>query len=443
MKLWKRIVCAGLSAMMLLAPMQAAAAETDGAVEVVTIEAETDLPSMWAFKEVYMAEVYGIGGEIVFNGFKTPMAAENFSVLLAQVFTLLGLEPAGIDTTDALTRGFVINTLYKAAAEALEIDGGDALAFFLDNGLIVGNGSGDYALERVCTTQEAVVFAKRLYEHVARELGLGSTGFLWKVTDEDSAVFLLGSVHVADYAMYPLSKAIMDAYEASAAVVVEVSASELDVQLVSEIIMEYGFYTDGTKLVDVVGEEAYAKIVAFTTALGLAEENISNARPWYIEQILTANVAGNYTATGIDMFCMLLASLDGKPVYALESAASQIAVLASLSEEAQKTRLLASLSETEEDMEASVKSMLAAWRDGDEEAMLAILGRDEITDEASLEFYEKFNTERNAEMIETIAQVLTENEDDVIVIVGTLHMLYEDGIVQAMRDLGFAVERVQ
>ena len=451
MKVWRRFVCAGLAAAMLLSPMTVSAAETDAAnvpLEVVPIQDTVqDMPSAWALRDVVMAEAYGFGGTILFSGFRETITEDQFILLFLQFCEGLDLEIEDFAVMpNAPTRGFIIDELYNAACKALGVTeraAGDALQFYVDNGYIVGNGKGDYALERACTTQEAVVLAKRLYEHTARALGFDSTGFLWKVTDEDSAIYLLGSIHIANYGMYPLSAAQIDAYDQSVTIVMEVNMTEQDVQDITALIAEQGTYPEGESLADALSEEDYARVIAFMSALGYAEEAVRQMRPWYIEQLISAYAMSAYTAIGIDMFYTLLAMVEGKPVFALETAASQIAVMASLSEESQVTQLLKTMYEADGTAGEMLEQMLTAWYEGDEDAMKAVIGREEAADEASLEFFEKFNAERNKAMIVMIEQVLAQNDQDVMIIVGTMHMLYDDGIVQAMQDLGYTVERIQ
>ena len=54
----------------------------------------------------------------------------------------------------------------------------------------------------------------------------GEKHFLWKVSDENSSVWLLGSIHVADASFYPLPTVIDSAFAASSELAVEINTSD-------------------------------------------------------------------------------------------------------------------------------------------------------------------------------------------------------------------------
>jgi len=74
--------------------------------------------------------------------------------------------------------------------------------------------------------QELLVFVKNAYEFAIYESGRYSKGAFWKVSDENNTVYLLGSIHIADATLYPLSKEILNAYEKSDVLVVEADISK-------------------------------------------------------------------------------------------------------------------------------------------------------------------------------------------------------------------------
>jgi len=442
MKFWKRFTCVALLVTLLASPMQ-----------LLAERRVANEPSDWALRELFMAETYGLGSEEVFAGFTSEMGFEQFSLLQETVGARLGVAVEELAAPEAgvVTRGYVLDALYDAVGMAMDVSAADALSFYIENGLIMGRDDGNYALDAVCTTQEALIFAKRIYEYAAREMGLSSTGFLWKVSDEDNSVYLLGSIHVANYDIYPLSEAMMQAYAESVLLVVEVDLTDDAEMDIEELVMSQGFYHDGTTLQDVLDEETYALVGEVMAEIGLPEEVYNMMRPWYAELIITAmgiTEGDAANSVGIDMFYMILALLDEKPIYSLESAALQIETIASMSEATQIVQLqhvLAAQSGAEGflDAQESVDLLLAIWSLGDVEILEAVLGRDQLTDEASLEYFEKMNTIRNVNMIAQIDEMLKNSDQDVMVIVGALHMVYDVGIVAAMEELGYTVERLQ
>ena len=59
-------------------------------------------------------------------------------------------------------------------------------------------------------------------------ISLFSKSFIWEVSDGDSKIYLLGSVHIASEEMYPLASAIEDSYKKSDALVLEVVIDKIN-----------------------------------------------------------------------------------------------------------------------------------------------------------------------------------------------------------------------
>ena len=110
------------------------------------------------------------------------------------------------------------------------------------------NGRNDKILDlsSACTRQELLVYTKNAYEFVVYEAGLASKGVFWEVSYNGNKVYLLGSVHYADSSTYPLSKDILNAFDAS-----DVLAVEADLEKTEEAatyMLAKGMYQDDNTL---------------------------------------------------------------------------------------------------------------------------------------------------------------------------------------------------
>ena len=61
-------------------------------------------------------------------------------------------------------------------------------------------------LDKVCTTEEAVILAARLIEDTYNLLDAGSKGFAWKVEHNGNIIYFLGSIHIGNSQLYPISQ---------------------------------------------------------------------------------------------------------------------------------------------------------------------------------------------------------------------------------------------
>ncbi len=56
--------------------------------------------------------------------------------------------------------------------------------------------------------------------------------------------------------------------------------------------------------------------------------------------------------------------------------------------------------------------------------------------------YRRINVQRNDAWLPKLEQRLARQDDDTLVVVGALHLLGEDGVVEKLRAKGYTVERI-
>ena len=426
-------------------------------------------PSAWAKKEVFMAEMYGVAVNAWFVDYQGNLTFSDFLQMHKQFCARLGVTDTVMLPADGvISRGYVLRELYDVVCVATKTPAPNtnaALAFFVEQGLISGRVDGDYGLTEVCTVQEALIFTKRVVEHVLQDSGDASTGFLWRISDEDNVVYLLGSIHVGTQDLFPMSKSIMDAYEATAHLAVEIDI--LDEEIIEwtdellESIAEYEVFMDGTVLKDVLDEETYAVICEIMAWLEVPEEEFEQFKPWVFVELLTAiyemeMAYEGYEAyaeyiIGIDEFFLLLAKMEEKQIHSLETMDLQVELMCNMPMPVQVEMLKYMLgfpSAMEEDGDISIEDMIRVWCDGDAEKLAKIAGHlPEDENEIQAMYNKKMLTDRNEGMIVKV-QIMLEGtgetgNDDVLVVVGAAHVIYEDGIVAAFEAMGYTVERLR
>lgn len=176
------------------------------------------------------------------------------------------------------TRGGVMNALYQQAA-AYELPGVEegAAAFLAGLGVVQGDQTGDLALERTCTYQEAMVMADRLILAVYDANDAGSKGLLWKATNGKNILYLLGTIHLDRDNVYPLHKSLRDAIDASQTVSFELDFND---QAGLAEFQALQTYNDGTTLADHVSPELYQRVQAQSEALGMGPNGLDAYKPW-------------------------------------------------------------------------------------------------------------------------------------------------------------------
>jgi uncharacterized protein YbaP (TraB family) len=171
--------------------------------------------------------------------------------------------------------------------------------------------------------------------------------FCWKITSETGTVYLMGSLHFCTPDLYPLDRAITNAYEESEVLAVEADMNSAKVQTaLQEAIMAKGVYSDGTGLEDHISEEGFKKFTEYCEERGLNLSQMSKLRPWLLSiQIIGMESLqrGASPEAGLDKHFLDHAKKEQKEVKELESGTFQIDMFSTFSAELQELLLIQTL----------------------------------------------------------------------------------------------------
>ena len=62
--------------------------------------------------------------------------------------------------------------------------------------------------------------------------------FIWQISSDTSTIYLMGSIHVASSAIYPLDEVIENAFQIADSLVVEIDISNINPLLTAELMMK-------------------------------------------------------------------------------------------------------------------------------------------------------------------------------------------------------------
>jgi uncharacterized protein YbaP (TraB family) len=267
---------------------------------------------------------------------------------------------------------------------------------------------------------------------------------LWEVRSDKSAVYLFGTIHVGKREFYPLPAPVESAYRRAAAVALEIDST--DTQALTAAISA-GLYTPPDRLSDHLSAELQSRLKQAIGRFGIPDQQLQVMKPFMVMLTLTSLEYSRlgYDATlGLDVHFADRATKDSKKIIALESAASQFAMMNSLSAELQQELLDVTLRELENnEVPALIQTMVSSWTTSDLGQLERVLGAEEkkLSKDRASEFHDKFLTRRNQAMAEKIAAMLRD-KPEVFVAVGAAHLLGEDGIVALLRKKGYQVRQL-
>lgn len=265
-------------------------------------------------------------------------------------------------------------------------------------------------------------------------------GFLWKVSDSNSSIYLLGSVHFANADYYPMSRAINAAFKASDTLAVEVDISNLDPTRTQQLLLHMGNYQDQRTLKDELSPDTYQKLETYLANARLPIRLVEKQKPGMLIMSLTSlelAKLGMSPEFGIDQHFLKLAK-GNKPIVELETLQQQLDLLLNIEDPDQA--MTQTLEEFPTFPELASK-LFNAWQSGDTTQMEQLLIDEPLQKYPdSKPFFDKMFTERNLTMTDKITGYL-EQDSTVFVVVGAGHLIGEGGIVSLLKEAGFKTQR--
>ncbi len=277
----------------------------------------------------------------------------------------------------------------------------------------------------------------------ARE-SVSSTPALWRAlcANGGEAFYLIGSVHLGRSSMLRFPTAVEDAYRRSAELVLEIGADELRPEVAARLAARYGSIEPPKTLHDLVSRETISALTRHLTARGDSLRRYLPMQPWFIAQQIEAREAAHFgldPAFGVDRHFASRAA-GKKPVVGLETAESQIQVLAWLPRATQEQLLLDTLAHVRDSRYGS-EGIARAWARGDDEEVERIVYRSMHESPQLSAYYERMLIGRNESMTQRLASLARDGKLR-FVVVGAGHMVGERGIPALLRDYGFQVDRM-
>lgn len=290
----------------------------------------------------------------------------------------------------------------------------------------------------------------------------------WKISDENSSVHILGSFHFADSSFYPLDTSIMNAYNRSGELAVELDVMHPSViQQMTKMADELGKLKPGQSLVQFLPEDVKNSLDSLCK-VWLAEldplsdswreswlvtqediDQLYGYKPWVAAMqlssfaIMKLDFSQEY---GIDFYFIRKANESQKKVISLETVDDHVAVLVGkdIPDLVGVYYLRSTISETQL-LDSSIKQMMRAWKAGDDslfrEAMYMEpegLAKDSLL-EAEIE--DRLYFARNRIMADSIASFLAQDRN-VFIVLGTAHMAGRgDNVLELLKQKGLAVEQ--
>ncbi len=258
---------------------------------------------------------------------------------------------------------------------------------------------------------------------------------LWQIESEGNRLHIMGSVHFLRAEDYPLPAEIETAYQESDRLVMEIDMDSLDPAQAQAVMTRMGVSQSQT-LSQALGEENYAEAQKLAAPIGIPLKMFDSCEPWFaalsISQLRMIQL-GFDPGWGIETQLTQRARHDGKPISGLETIEEQLSFMDKLDIDTQNLFLMESLREANE-LDEEIKTIVQAWKSGDSETLETLL-LDGFEKAPAL--YDAILVERNRNWVEQIEE-LTRSSDDILIIVGAMHLVGENSVLTMLEQRGIA-----
>ncbi|SEM22298.1 hypothetical protein SAMN04489760_10720 [Syntrophus gentianae] len=262
---------------------------------------------------------------------------------------------------------------------------------------------------------------------------------VWKIERGNSILFLGGTCHILRPSDFPLPPEFDKAYRAADLLVFETDIGEYNKPETLQKLMLKTIYTNGSTLEQHLSPRTYQSLQEYCAANGISIETLNIFKPGMLAFMLETIelLKLKVTQEGVDLYFYNQAKRDGKLTEGLETVEEQMDFIAELGQGDEDGFVTHTLNELRS-IKQSYENLVDAWKKGDtgklEDVMVADLKKEP-------KFYKRLLTDRNSNWLPLI-DAYAQTPQKEFILVGVGHLVGPDGILEALRQKGYKVEKL-
>jgi len=265
-------------------------------------------------------------------------------------------------------------------------------------------------------------------------------GLFWKAESPKGSAYLLGSIHFGREDFYPLRNNIMQAFESSPVLLVEMDDQRVTLSEQQKILMSTVAYQPGDSLQQHVSSKTLDLIEERLKEFGVPLEAVQKFRPGFVGIMLAgmqASALGYVPEKGIDYYFMNLAR-GKKPILEMESFQQQMNLISSIPEDDLAIReTFAQM----DDYRSMWKDMESAWVNGDAERLYQVAIAEPLMESPEFKpVYDVLFYQRNGPMADKVEQCIARYQT-CFVVVGAGHLVGADSVTNKLGKRGYKIQQ--
>tara|TARA_R110002096_G_scaffold19639_6_gene65366 strand:+ start:594 stop:1436 length:843 start_codon:yes stop_codon:yes gene_type:complete len=263
---------------------------------------------------------------------------------------------------------------------------------------------------------------------------------IWKLSDEDSHVYLAGSVHLLREEDLPFPPAFETAYQDSSEIVFEIDMRVLSSPSTALRIRQIGTLPEGKSLSSILSPKAMEGIREYLKNSNLPPGLFDSMTPGMVYLTMGSMEAtrqGAQPELGMESQFFQKAQRDKKSSRGLETPEYQMSRFNEFDDETIEGLIQTTLDEVDEQDE-DLNGIIKAWKAGDLDQLDKLVAQ-KMAEEPELKRI--LLTERNQNWIPEIEKALA-GKENIMFLVGTAHLVGEDSVIDLLEKNGLEVNQV-
>lgn len=263
---------------------------------------------------------------------------------------------------------------------------------------------------------------------------------VWKIEHGASRLYLAGTVHLLRDTDYPLPAAFEAAYRDAEILAFEVDIDSTQGHEFQRLLARSVLLPPSTRLSDLLRDDTLQQLEDYLNANRMGLARFQRLKPGMLATSLTMQELGKLgvNSEGVDAYYYAKARADAKTILALETAQEQIRLLTGMGKDNPDELILRTLQEIRS-LESDFAAMLEAWRRGDSVKLQEL-----FIDPMRLQFesiYRELLVDRNTRWLESLRDWLDTPQTE-MVLVGSAHLVGQDGLITRLQAAGFSVTQL-
>lgn len=261
---------------------------------------------------------------------------------------------------------------------------------------------------------------------------------VWHISKNGNDLYLGGTIHVLRKDDYPLPVEFQQAYKKSDKLVFETNIEMSQSPEFANKIAQMFTYPAGQSVKNTLNANTLKQLKKHLVDRHIPVESLFRYKPAMIAIVLSIveYKSMGMVEVGVDQFFHTKAKQAGKPIGELETVDAQLNFLLNMGKGHENELIMSTINDI-----GKIKSLMAviklAWLKGDENAMAKVTIAEMMRDTPDI--YQSLLVTRNNNWMPQIERMLTDKPVE-MVLVGALHLVGKDGLLQQLRNRGYTVK---